>query len=1074
MKKSNYSLRTGVNMAYSILRTWSLIAFFLLSGIILALAGSTDSQADQPQAPNVKVTGRVTDIAGQPLIGVSVVLDGTLRGTITNSEGSFAIEVPVGSVLQFSYIGYSGKKVSIEKEESLTISLSENIDQLNEVVVMGYGANTRKADLSASIGILENMETLKSRPVTSAASMLQGQIAGVTVVNDGGDPTSTPSIVIRGQGSQSSEDVLWVVDGVPNAPFSINEVESMVVLKDAASAAIYGAYSGSAGVILVTTKKAKEGMPSVTYEGTIGIRSAANLPQSLTIEQEKSVRQQSYEAAGYSMPNGWDSSVNPYIATTRTDWIDEIFRSALYQRHNLAFNAGTENFSNRISLQYDNDEGTLISTFNKYLRARYNSVFKISKYVQIREDLTWTNHWKRGADTDNGYYGAVLSALMMPRNAEAYYDGTYGPAGQYGGTAPYSAEYYGGQATYADIHGDVVNPVRILTANTTIDKTRTVATSTFLDLMNLFPGFKFTSRFSYRGANYFYKNFTPRRLEPGKINDNNTLEYSTYTSSNWEAENTANYDNSFGKHTVGGMVSTTANGYSKRGFEASAEDFENESEAYQYLNWASTMLNSKDSYESDKNVSVVSRLAYSYDDRYFMTASWRRDYAGRLPDGHKSGDFPAVTGAWKISSEKFLPENDLLTLLKVRASWGRVGNLGSIDYAYGDPTLSIKVGNYGGQVGSTSPYATNMIYLGTAYNQNLTWETSEQTNVGLDMNLFKTRLSVSADYFEKRTYDLIQEQTSGWPTYLGVSGMLVNQGEIRNRGLELVAGWNDVIGKDFSWFVNANFSTLKNWVSDIGSLTDTGEKSVWTHNDSFRNTHYPYQTAEGKPLYSYYLIKTAGIFQSDEEAGNYVSSDGTVIQPNAQAGDLKFIDQNDDGLIDSNDKIYMGSYIPKITGSLTAGFNYRNLGFSFMLQGAAKSKAFNASKYLFLNESVGNFNRSTDILDAWSETNTGSSIPRLTANDVNGNFDTTSDYYLEDASYLRIKNITVSYDLTELLHKSSVLSLRSSSLSAAASVENLHTFTKYTGIDPEVGGIGLDQLKYPVSRVFSFTVKLTY
>lgn len=301
--------------------------------------------------------------------------------------------------------------------------------------------------------------------------------------------------------------------------------------------------------------------------------------------------------------------------------------------------------------------------------------------------------------------------------------------------------------------------------------------------------------------------------------------------------------------------------------------------------------------------------------------------------------------------------------------------------------------------------------------------------------------------------------------------MLVNQGEIRNRGLEFSANWNDRIGKDFSYFVSGNFSWLKNWVSDIGVKDDNGNSGVWTDGTEFRNLFYVYQTAQGEPINSYYLIKTDGIFRSDEEAAAYTHK-GERIQPNAKAGDLKFVDFNNDGKISDSDRQYLGNAGPKTTFSLSAGATWKDLSFNFMLQGVGGAQAMNVAKYMTLSDVEGNFNRDSRILNAWSETNQGSDIPRLSKNDPNGNFSTASDWYLEDASYLRLKNFTVSYDLTNILRKWQHLKSRNSRLMVYFSGENLFTITSYSGIDPEVGG--WDAMKYPVSRTFSFGVKLTY
>lgn len=1019
---------------------------------------------------SVKLYGTVIDETGLPVIGASVMVKGTTNGTITDVDGKFELTVGNNDVLSVSYIGYETQEIC-PSGNNLVITLKENSQMLNEVVVLGYGANARKQDLSASVGVVDNTESLATRPVSSTEGMLQGQLAGVTVQANGGDPTATPNIVIRGQGSQNGDNVLWVVDGVPGAPIaSLSDIESIVVLKDAASAAIYGAQSGAGGVVLVTTKKAKEGAPSVSYDGTYGIRQAVNLIEPLNAEEEIEMRKLSYGNANMDLPDGWDVTKNPWIATTRTNWMDEIFRTAFYQRHNLAINVGTENSSNRLSLSYDNDEGVLINTFNKNLSLRYNGKFKLNKWATVSQDFVWKNTQKRSSDTNSGYTGAVIAAMYMPPSATVY-----NPLdGSYGGTTtedPAYIEKYG--SNFADIHGDAVNPVRLLEADNIYDKTTSVWSTTNLEIANIIPGLKFNSRFTYNVENNYYKQFSPIRDEVGKPDLSNSLTESSYRGDTWKTENTLTYDNSFGQHTVGALLSTTADHYNVRGFEVNGQDLSDESEYLQYLSYAGTTTATDYLTGPDANVSVIARLAYSYADRYFVTASWRRDYAGRLPKENNYGDFPAATLAWKVSNEKFFPKSDVLSLLKIRASWGRVGNLGSIGYNYKSLVLGKEFSTDQGQYGvSGNTTWGNVVYNSTALNPDLTWETSEQFDLGVDLSMFKDRLSVQLDYFDKRTFNLIQTQTMNWPSTIGIDAMLVNQGEVRNRGFEAQVSWSDTVNKDFSYFVSGNFSYLKNWVSDIGVKNADGTPGVWTGGGEFRNLPYVYQTAEGEPLNSFYLIKTDGIFQSDEEAAAYVDKDGNRIQPNAVAGDLKFVDYNGDGTIDDADRQYCGSATPKTTYAFTLGFTYKKLSLSAMFQGVGGAQALYIGKYMSLSDVEGNFNRSKEILNAWSPTNTSSNIPRLSKNDPNGNFTTVSDWYLEDASYLRFKNLTLSYDLSDVLRKWAHLKDRNSSMSVYFSGENLFTITDYSGMDPECGGY--DAMKYPVSRVFSFGVKLTY
>jgi len=1019
----------------------------------------------------ISVKGIVKDQIGEPVIGANVLVRGTTNGVITNVNGEFILSASKSDVLVVSFVGYTTQEIPVS-EKQMTIVLKEDTELLDEVVVLGYGANTRKQDLSASVGIISNTDELAARPVTSTESMLQGQLPGVTIQADGGDPTSTPNIVIRGQGSQNGDNVLWVVDGVPGAPItSMNDIESIVVLKDAASAAIYGAQSGAGGVVLVTTKKAKEGAPTLTYDGTFGFRQATNLIEPLNAEEQVEMRRRSYENAGQALPDGWNVTKNPWVGTTRTDWMDAIFRTAFYQRHNIALNVGTDKSSSRLSLSFDNDQGTLINTYKKNLALRYNGKMQLNKWITISEDLVWKNTTSRSKETDNdAYTGPILSAVYMPASATIY-----NPLdGSYGGTTtedPAYIEKYG--SNFADAHGDAVNPVRLLEAENLYNKTSDVWSTTSLEIGNVLPGLKFVSRFTYNLQNYIYKKFNPIRDEVGKPNLSNNVQEQSYRMDAWKTENTLTYDNTFGKHTVGALFSTTADHYSKRGLEAIGKDLSSEAAYLQYMAYANSTEVLDYLTGPDANVSMIARLAYSYDDRYFVTASWRRDYAGRLPKEHNFGDFPAVTLGWKISNEKFFKKNDIVNLLKLRASWGRVGNLGSIDYNYKSPLLSKNTYSEQAQYGVTSNQLwNNFAYYSTALNPNLTWETSEQYDLGLDMEMFNNRLSLSMDYFDKRTFNLIQPQPMNWPSTMGLDAMLVNLGEVRNRGFELSIGWNDRINKNFSYFVTGNFSYLKNWVSDIGVKNEDGTPGVWTDDKSFRSVKDIYQTTEGEPLNSFHLIQTAGIFQSDEEAAAYVDKNGKRIQPDAKKGDLKFVDYDGDGTIGFGDRQYMGSATPKTTFAWTLGFTWKKLSFSAMFQGVGGAQAMNVSKYMLLSDVEGNFNRSREILNAWSPDNRGSNIPILSKNDNNGNFSTASDWYLEDASYLRLKNVTLSYDLSDVFCKWSHLNDRNSRLSVFLSGENLATITRYSGMDPECGG--WDALKYPVSRVFSLGVKLTY
>lgn len=1062
-----------VNKLCHIKATTLLLGFILAPSIYLfadnrevSISKNVSSFISQQQEKHV-VNGVIKDTKGQTIIGATVRIIGTSNGTVSDIDGKFSLPVLSSDSLEISFIGYISQKISINNKQNLNIVLKEENRLINDVVVVGYG-KMKKGDLSAAVSTVDNMEKLQERPVNNVGQLLQGQIPGVSVVSNGGHLDSEPTVTIRGMGSPNGESPLYVVDGVPGASFNLSDVESITVLKDAASAAIYGAYAGSAGVILVTTKQAKPGHTTVEFSSVTSISKAMNLPQSLTWEEEYKVREASYEDAGQSLPIGWDRiSADPVYGKTNTDWIDAIFRSSVSQRHNVAISGGNEEFSNRLSLEYNDNEGTLINTYSKKIIGRLNSKWNINKYVRIREDVSWKDTQVRDTNTTSAESGAILSAIMMPRNVFVYNeDGTYS------GTVPTTADYiteYG--ETYSDIHGDCINPVRTLTDGYNNNHLSTLTTSTFLDIIEPIRGLNFTSRFTYKQSNYFSRYFTTRRLEAGKSYDNNYLEYESYREPQWDWENTLTYVRIFGQHNLSLMASTTSNEYQYRDFGASATDFSSELASMMYFAQAGSYDNSTDTYYKDRNFSMVSRASYSYANKYFLTGSIRRDYAGRLPEGNKYGDFPSLTGAWKITSESWMPKSKNLNLLKLRISWGKIGNLGSISYGYGNPTLSSRIissGDVGGQVGESTPivYGT---YLSTGYNAALTWETSEQVDLGLDAILLDSRLNLNIDYFNKNTKGLIKEQDTNWPSTIGISPMLVNDGVVNNRGIEISATWTDRINKNFSYYVGGNIATLRNRVTNIGTADSEGNKSVWTSGGTYKDLN-PYRTEEGTPLYSFYLIQSDGVFKTDEEAQSYVNSDGDMIQPDAIAGDLKFIDKDGDGSIGSGDKDYMGNSMPELSFTFNTGFTWKKLSFDLMLQGVSGVKIFNAYKYTILNESLSNFNRSNEILKALDGPN--DDVPRITMSDPNGNFTTESDYYLENGSFLRIKNLSVSYSLSDFIQKLNYFKDRKSTCKITLSCDNLATFTDYSGIDPEVGGTGLDAGQYPISRTISLALKL--
>ena len=996
-------------------------------------------------AAPVKITGKVTDAAGAPIPGVTVIVKGTSTGTVTDSEGKYHLDVPdARAKLVFSFVGYASIEQSAGQKE-INVVLSEDIKKLDDVIVIGYGT-TKKEDLSAAVAVIQNMDQIKESPTFSLETMIQGRIPGVTIANQGGQPGDTPLVTIRGTGS-ATESVLYVVDGVPNAPYNPADVESITVLKDAASAAIYGASAGSAGVILITTRQAKAGKTTIDYNGFYGVKSAWRLPESLTAAQQGQLSNQAFANAGEQGLAAWDPTLNPSGQITRTDWIHAIFRTANVQRHSVTLTGGTDKLTSLFQIRDEDEEGTLLNTYNKNISLRYNSTYTVSRYVKFKESIFWNNNDYRNTSTNDGYQGTVISAIYMPRNAPIY-----NPDGTFGGVAAANSPYVGA-------YGDVVNPVASLLRNQAYARKSDIMATSEMDVTNILKGLEFTSRFSYRYQTEFDKNFSPARPEPGKPYNQNSLAYASTIGHTWIWENTLNYNRTFNRHNISAMLSTTSRDDASRGFTAAALALSSEAPWAQFFNMA-TIFNQTlptDYQWEDKNVSYIGRIAYSYADRYFVTGSYRNDIAGRLAPGNRSKLFPGVTGAWKVSSEPWF-KSSLVNFLKMRASWGEIGNLSSIGLNYGYPVLSsgtsVQVGN-GGPIGPSE-------YVASAYNPNLTWETTKQTDIGADMAMFKKRLSITADYFWKTTFNLIKQQDTNWPNSMGLAPPLINQGTITNKGFEFSARWAQKIG-EVEVDLGGNFSTLKNRVAYISP----DPNAYWAFPDNYRTgTLIPFQSIVGQPYYAYWLVKTAGIFKTDQEAAAYVDKNGNRIQPNAVAGDLKFVDKNGDGVIDNNDRQYMGSFNPTFTYGFSLGAKWKNWDINAFFQGVSGVKIFNAWKQTTLNESAQGYNRWNKILDAWSPTNLNSSIPRLTVNDTNQNFTTNSDFFLEDGDYLRLKNLMIGYTFNK--------SVLGSKIRLYLSGENLFTATKYSGMDPEVGYHGLDAGTYPVSRTLSVGAKISF
>lgn len=1027
-------------------------------------------------AQQMSVKGTVKDQTGEPIIGANVLVKGTTNGVITDIEGRFVLQAMGKDVLQISFMGYKTVEVKASSQPIVAV-LQEDTELLDEVVVIGYGT-TRKEDLSTAVSTVKVDDKLKSRPA-NLGSYLQGQMPGVMIQSNGGDPMSDVSLSIRGRGSRgtdnnynSGDGVLYVVDGVPGAPFNMEDVETITVLKDAASAAIYGASVGSGGVVVVTTRHAAVGKVKVNINISKAFKNAMNLPKTLTAEQYNQVWADAVKTYGGIANPSRDPKVFAYGNVTRTDWMDAIFRTGSLEHYALSLSGGSEVMKGFASFAYDNDKGIMLNTYARKFSAKGNMDFRLAKWLNLSERVTY--EYKNGqGDVGTGHEGVLNQAVFFPRSATVY---DYDKSGNLMADDQGKPLYYGTVPRWAidegisSPYGEMRNPVATLQRLNQERPSTRIYSTTSLELKPI-PSLTVKSDFT-AGLDVKHEDiFSPKVLEVGRPNMDNTREMSNTWNSNILWETTATWAKVFNDaHHISAMA-----GYSMK------------YEKYKWDRYYTSGFNLEDrhsitngqagnwsKYKPEENIweesmlSAFARIGYSYKDRYFLTGSLRRDATSKLYKDNNSGVFPAISASWKISSESFFePLKSIVSLLKLRGSWGQVGNVALVPrYSWNVPLNEtqwpIIYGKY------LNNLVQNGVYAGSIGTKDLKWETTEQYGIGLDLGLFGNSLNLTVDYFNKRTKDLIE--IVPMPSVAGVKvDPYGNVGDVVNRGWELSAGYSKKIG-DVSFGLNANISTVHNEVLDLGAM------GYMRHNIVL-NGLTPLRSSVGHPWYSYYVLKTEGVFQSEEEVKSFTWKDPEtgmtkLIQPNAKPGDFKYVDLNNDGQITDDDKQYLGSYMPKITFGFGGNLQCKGIDFSFQFQGVGKSTIYNGFKQMGYTGRGQGGNMLADVLNSWDYNKT-SGIPHLALiEDGNNNYSTLNDFFLENGSYLRLKNITLGYTLPKNVMRA--IGLPDSAFRFYLNGENLLTVTDYSGIDPEVGNFGLDGGTYPVARSFSIGFNFSF
>ncbi|TVQ66386.1 MAG: SusC/RagA family TonB-linked outer membrane protein [Balneolaceae bacterium] len=1017
------------------------LSVILLSGLLFSLSSIT--------AIAQTITGSVTDAGtGEPLPSVSVMIEGTLTGTITNLNGEYEITVRSGEdVLVFSSIGFETTRIRVGDQTRIDVSLNEDTVILDELIVTGYTIQ-RRADVTTAISSVPNVQQQLNRPITNVADILQGAVPGVTVIREGGDPTRESNVIIRGQGTLGFTAPLWVVDGVPYDGPRPNprDIESIEILKDAAAAAIYGARASS-GVILVTTRRGESATPRVEIDYMRGYAQAVNLPSALTAPEYQAAQTNAHLHAGDPPPAGHNPLLNPWGAVQRTDWMNEIFRTAPYDNLNARVSGQYSNLNYMTSFGYQGEEGILRNTYNQRLSWRLKTDFDVNQWLRFGQNFYLNYGNFRGTNTTSDFSGVVTAAIFMNPAAPVY-----DPVTTFHGSVPFELSQFAGA------YGDVYNPVALLERDEGQRENFTL-TGNVYGQANIMDNLRFKTTFSLLRRTNSEKRFDPIRLEIGRSTPENVLTHYEGKQFNWLWDQQLDYLQNFGRHNVSLTAVYSADYRSFEDFSVNFRGFDNEADFFRYINNAgdTSRPGSAGAWE-DIMLSMVAIGNYSFDDRYFVGASIRRDVSSRLPEGNRSDIFPSLSGAWKISSERFF-DVESINMLKLRASWGEIGNINSVSRtAFANP-LSSSLSHLG-----DPPVRPLSFFANTVANPNLKWERTETYNAGIDLHMYRDRLIFTAEYYEKFTRGVILRNAPNTHQGMG-SGPLINAGDVSNKGIEFSATYRGQI-RQFAYSIGGNFSKNNNELLTFGDY----DADVIRHGDAVRGVLFPFQSEPGQPLRSFFLIPSNGIFQSQAEIDNYTGSNGTPIQPNARPGDLRFVDVNGDGRITSADKIYMGNAIPDITYGFNINLNYRDFDFSTFLQGVAGNKNFFGYKYNAYQAAIQPYNMDRRAMDAWTPQNTNTNIPVMSTQDPNNNYGTESDWYLYDASYLRIRNVTFGYTVPH-----SILSRVGSGVTARfyASVDNLHTFTSYPGMDPEIGD-RIDSAFYPQGRTFVFGVNLGF
>ncbi len=993
------------------------------------------SRKDELKAPPAQnqtrtITGVVKDAIG-PMAGANLMVKGTANGTITDMEGKFVLRnVPNNAVIVVSYIGYSSQEIQITNQTSLNILLKEDMQVLDELVVIGYGV-VRKSDLTGAVTSIKS-EDLNKTATHSPVSALQGRAAGVSVIIDSGSPEATAEIKIRGIGTPNNTSPLYVVDGFPMSDIAYlnpNDVESIEILKDASASAIYGS-RGANGVVLVTTKKAKAGALKVGFNGYFGVESLSKKTEMLNGGQYANLSNLAYQNAGLAAPYA-----NPNNMEYNTNWWDETSQLGQIQSYTLNLSGGSDKITSLFSFNYYDRKGIVKSTDFNRLTFMLNNTMKVTSFFTLTTSLSGTFSDYKNLSASSIY----LSSLMAPPDIPVIDPET---------------NYYTGITKIR-----LANPAGRIARNLN-ENSQNYLIGNFNAKIDITKDLSFSSRFGIRYNGRYNIGFSPVYYETmDNSNLVNTVSRSTSKMTDWTWENILTYHKVFNKiHDFTAMGAMSAREYNNDSFDASKQNTPSELREFWYFNSTSDNPLVNGTGNALSMLSYLGRLNYNLLNRYLITVSFRADGSSRFTKDNRWGYFPSGALAWKVSEENFIKQMNLdwLTSAKLRFGYGQIGNENIASYyPYNTPIAQRQYYT----LGDPAVMVNGSLPSGIG-NKEAKWETSSQTNYGIDLLLFKGRLSLVAEYFIRKSDDILLSQSI--PRISGFNSMTRNIGGMENKGFEFTVGYKDSKG-DFSYNVTANATLIKNKVTNLGT------SSALNSTFSFDNVLIDFQgafpnilrTEVGHPYRQFYGYVTDGIFQNQAEIDAYTLN-GAKIQADAAPGDFKFEDRNNNGRIDTGDMTFIGDPVPDVTYGFSLDASYKKFDLSALFQGVAGVDIFNASKYYFIRFD-GRQNVSTAALNKyWSGENTSNNQPIVTSNaSRNSRNYRPSDYYIEDGSYLRLKNIQLGYNFSPRLNSSFKPDIR-----VYLAAQNLFTISKYSGAEVEVSDNSVDRGQYPQPRTF--------